>query len=511
MGKDRIVHPMKIPTLKSLIVFNLGLTACLALSAQITLSAETDSRIKSNETSKDFEYKINPKVAEHFDFRDDYPEFGPQLQTTPVLKPWNKWEKTHIQMILESLLDRAPGLVKLACAGEKISFYRISVYKSRSFDHGTALAVAGPNGIYVTDASFLSHASIIETIAHELTHLADRSDRLAYSREFLAFAVPKIKALKEHKEKPREFPSYITDPPAWPSAHTANKMVEVFAEYVSIQYCFQNLPHDHAADSLLYNKLFYPSKEDIAFAQTYRTGLRALIAHDFPTALHSFEECVTREPDCLNATIELLRAKMLMHTDLKGCSNLCKELEKKFATTNLTADDNLYRFFLVGDADISVRSQHYSRAIQLFDQVLAAMPHDRLALIGRARTFEKQHKYALALQDIRQAVGYFRLPAISQDVQQTIDAAESEYLAENFEASLRLCDKALEADNKAIDALVLKCRCCQKLKRRKDEISSYERAKSLIISNLDGPVRSSASSNGETKNAPQNSPAQTQK
>jgi tetratricopeptide (TPR) repeat protein len=502
---------LKSSTLKSLIVFIFLIPAFFALSAPVCLSAETENQVRSNEASRVFEYKIDPKVAEHFAFRDDFPEFGPQLQTTPVLKPWNKWEKTHIQMILEGILDRAPGLVMLACAGEKISFYRIAVYKSHSYENGTALAVAGPNGIYVTDASFLSHTSIIETIAHELTHLADRSDRLAYSREFLGFALPKIKALKEQKEKPSEWHSYATDPPAWPMRHTANKMVEVFAEYVSIQYCFQNLPHDQAVDSLLYNKLFYPSKEDIEFAQTYRIGLRALIAHDLPTALHSLKECVDRDPNCLNAAVELLRAKMLLHTDLKGCLNLCKELERNFAATNLTADDNLYHFFLVGDADVSARSQHYSRAIQLFDKVLASTPHDQLALVGRARTLEKQRKYALALQDIRQAVGYFRLPAISQAIQQTVDAAESEFCAENFEASLKLCEKALATDDKAIDALVLKCRCCQKLKRRRDEITAYERAKSLIISNLDVSGGSSASSNSETRNTPQASPEQTEK
>ena len=502
---------LKISILKLLLVSFLVLAGTLALSVQICASAELENQIRSNQAPKDFEYKIDPRVAEHFDFRDDFPEFGPPLRTTPVLKPWNKWEKTHIQMVLEGILDRAPGLVNLACAGEKISFYRISVYKSHNHNLGTALAVAGPNGIYVADATFLSHTSIIETIAHEITHLADRSERLAYSREFLSFAVPKVKALKTQNPKPRELLSYATDPPEWPEAQTANKMCEVFAEYVSIQYCFRNLPHDQVLDSLLYHRLFYPSKEDIAFAQEYRTGMRALIAHDPRSALHSFEECVALDPDCINAKIELLRAKMLLHIDLRGCLNICKDLEKKFEGTNLSADEDLRRFFWVGNADVLTKLHQYSRAMKLYDQLLTAMPQDRIALAARARLLQKQRKYAAALQDIRQAVGYFRLPVLAQDVQQTVDAAESEFYAEHFEACLKLCERALAADKNAIDALVLKCQCCQKLKRRRDEFTTFDRAFTLIMSNLDALNISSASTDSEPKNASLEAQKKTQK
>ena len=470
----------------TLSVAYLGLAVVYTTATSFMPCFSKDMKIgqKSYEkTEEKFQFVPISKVEQRFDFRDGYKELGPRAPHMPVLKEWDPVEKTQVQMILAEVIDWAPGMLDLACAGEKIPVYRASTKSPGVHIVEEALAFTGPDGIYFTDGAFNSTTYVFETTVHELIHLADSSKRLAYSKEFEEFAKPYIAEVPTRKTNQRSIERQF-EPPEWPRKETCFKLVEVFAEYVSMQHCFRHLPKNEAFEKFLDSKLFHPSRRDIEFAVQYRLAAHAMMAHDPRAALGPLKLCMDMDPSCLMARLHYVDAKMLLHEDFSKCSEMCAELEKQFSDLNVDARDPHCKFLLKGYTSILMKRADFAHAKVCCDKILSVAPHDEYSLVTRARILETQDKYALAISDLRQAAGYFRLPKPVLEVEQSIDAAEVQYNVGNFGDCLKLCEKALETDSSSIDALVLKCKSLDKLGQAKDARTTYISARDLMFKSI---------------------------
>lgn len=239
--------------------------------------------------------------------------------------PWSASQRALVSARLESLHQRAPGLLDRAADGGRIGLYRAQLpgisqakgaYRRLTFD---AKAFPSPGYDWLT-----------RIIAHELVHTADPYNRLSSDPEWTTLAEPRITTARDVLAKkgyttaqaaslplgPKrdEVETAVQAASGLPSAYAAHDSEEMLAEVVSFMLVSDTgyaPPVDMA--TFLRKHLLDPAPKigDPAGA-AYREGLRRAAAGKYNDAQTSFSEALRADPNFMLAYMERAHARQEM-------------------------------------------------------------------------------------------------------------------------------------------------------------------------------------------------------
>jgi hypothetical protein len=182
----------------------------------------------------------DPDTYVYFASPDQYEAIGATpLPKMTAPKSWTLGERFQISMVIWALLEQAPGLLLAASSGNKIALCRISDENYYEPHHKTMLS-SKSNIIFIPDWFFESSSFwCCQYFAHELLHLTDVACRLSFSREWVKFANPVIKKVRQQeKSHSLEFlSSRIRKNNIWPDLLGCRNLEESFAYYFN-EYLF---------------------------------------------------------------------------------------------------------------------------------------------------------------------------------------------------------------------------------------------------------------------------------
>lgn len=452
------------------------------LALFLCASAETSLHPLYAKESAEQDRTVQPNTKQKFDdyfvFVDSLPPNTAQNPDAPVLKQWDTFEKAQVQMIFAGVLVKQPGLVKLAAAGGKIELTRTSRHsmKNEVSTQSVLLAMAGPEGIVFTDWCFSAPNKLLH-IVHELVHLADRSRTLAYSKEFVEFAHwPTVAAMQKSRAPGLKMFSQTE----WPRPVNAYNMSEVFADYVAIDYCYGEVPHVPEVDKLLQTRLYHPGEKQLMMEKLFKEVSIAYEKRNWLEALNKTKECLKLEPDAVYPMITLLRCKMMLKEDLPGCLKLCEKIQAQFDQYGLDSEDSRCREFMYVKASAFAKANKLDMSKKVCDAILRGKPRDFYALSLRSAVFEKQELYADSIRDLRTITGR-NMPPINAQSRNSLMTAASHFASSDWSACIEYCDKALQADSNAVDAVIFKCRCFQMQGNVPLARETYFKAKSMLL------------------------------
>jgi hypothetical protein len=380
----------------------------------------------------------------------DSVEFG-----VPGIKAWKKDEITELRGYFDSIQKKQPGLMKLAAINGKINLKRISQaeFKNSRGKDLYVLCFATSSGLIVCD-QFFSDINRFSTMVHELTHMADFAGEMALSSE-----IGEVKRLEK---------SGVTE-----------SCDEFFADYISKLVCGAPVSKTKDVDSLLQKHFWNPSSEDVLLNSNYRRGIEAYEIKKYSTANAFFQVCQRLNPKCLRAKIALLRCNLRTHAAPQICEQLESQIDNLFRFRKNSCEMEFLDYALIS-AEISLNQGNYEEAKHKLLPFFSSHLNSEKCFLARALYFEIKEDYKSAVDQLRKTIGFWQLASISKEAEDYINAAETQYQVKNWHQCLVFCDKAIAADNKALDAFVLKCKCQQSIGAKNAARTTFANVRQLI-------------------------------
>lgn len=286
------------------------------------------------------------------------------IAVTP--KRWTASEKSQIIRLMNVANRQAPGLIKLAAAGQTIDLYRAAMIPCKLT--GSAVdALSCPSGIVFCDTFFArSNQELI--VFHELAHSADYC-RSAYSLWWVRYMSVLIL-------QGRNFPS----------------LREGFADYVA-----ENL---FEGKSTFCNPLFNcnhyllsPSAKDLIWAKARRRANLAMIRDEYEYASRLLEEANQIFPNIAVTHVELAHCYDRLHASVKCMHSLVRAIEL-FDSCEVPDSDEVKFQSLYRLTEIADEQKDLELAKNYLDRLIAVEPTNWMLRQKRVRCVVKLFHYS---------------------------------------------------------------------------------------------------------------------
>lgn len=257
-------------------------------------------------------------------FRDEYQPTAISARDPSeyTVKPWSEREKRKLHMYLQLIKDKLPGIVQRATAYRPILLYRATMIPSGdasafSYNHSITFSDTVIHSMLDPDSSpIMTH-----TVAHELTHLADPFNKIAWSEEWVNLVKPRIdrvqrtflkrrglpvgKAIEERRKRPNgdlmvnEITELATQQ-GLPSGYASVNLVEALAEYVAVPLTYGYVPPVQIKGFIESKLLSTPVVLDPSIRYVHQ-GLANVQKGQLDKAIRAFDRAIKLDPDLVRA------------------------------------------------------------------------------------------------------------------------------------------------------------------------------------------------------------------
>jgi hypothetical protein len=322
-------------------------------------------------------------------------------------KPWGKDEKAVVIAILETVRQRAPGLLTHAACNGPVAIKRVSVLflpasTSKHDDlHRAGYACIHGGDIVIADKFFL-HDSPAHILVHELTHAADYGCHLSLSKEWVAFACPPISAVKSRRQSTGNneygLNKLVRSSGLWPSVYGCENFTEGLAEYVTAFVQEHDFPVCEQFKQTIAPKLMNISEADIQWSRNYRLGDAAFRSGRYDDAIVSFSAAAAVDPAAPLPHQYIAYSYAHKHDNAKALEHSRIAMEC-FEKAGITAADPFMFNAIRLRATLLTCQSRYSEAKILLDRLIEQEPMNRATRADRLNCCEKLQLTQPADQD----------------------------------------------------------------------------------------------------------------
>ena len=274
------------------------------------------------------------KVSEYFVFSDAGP-----LNTAYVSKPWTESESSDVQANLDDILLHDPGLIELASSGGKIRLFRMSRIPFQADGPGARriLAIASQTELYISD-QFFEQKPRLRILIHELAHLADAGGHIAYSLQWVKFALPpveNVRALLSKGIAPEHIDAWLRAYRILPGFDSCRNLKEALADDYAALILGEAYPMEISAAS----RLIRATKRDKSFECYFQQGLASLAKGEFHDAVLKFS--LARDIDTTAPLCHLYLARSYFGLrDFESSREECKIALRRFDEVGVPAEES---------------------------------------------------------------------------------------------------------------------------------------------------------------------------
>lgn len=245
-------------------------------------------------------------------------------------------------------------------------------------------------------------------ILHELVHIADPCCEMAYSKDWIEYALPLITDIKSKsklvlEESRGQFQEWIKLRDGWLSIYASENLREAFAEYI----CFAIESKAKAHNS---KRLFLSSIENPSNAELKHRLQLSLIAEQIETkqlglsskALEEALKCFKQNP-CLGYLLAFNCEKKKRKADSLVIGEAAIS---KFKELGVDSSEEWFDLLLNQQAKLRYEGRQYSKAAELLCLSLTNHPNNKIALCMLSKCLESQGNHCIALQALYRSRGY---------------------------------------------------------------------------------------------------------
>jgi tetratricopeptide (TPR) repeat protein len=288
-----------------------------------------------------------------FEFRNAFRTDSEESIAAPYAPiAWNENDKRVVKGRIGLLAERARGLLELGAIDGPISLYRIEM-------NGVSQAKGQYRRLAINGSAFprTGYDWLTRIIAHELVHIADPYNFVAFDPEFTSLIEPRIQATRALLgknglttieaaamplgERRSKLEAQIRTTAELPSAYAAESIEEALAEIVSFMLDrnsgFRTSP---AFTNFLNKRLLTPgAAAKIPAAERYREGIRLANSGKYSDAVAAYSEALVSAPAFMMAFFERSNAYLKLNARANAIQDLTKALD-------LTPPSSRWRGFL---------------------------------------------------------------------------------------------------------------------------------------------------------------------
>jgi tetratricopeptide (TPR) repeat protein len=320
------------------------------------------------------------------------------------------WTETEKRVVVEALLctyQENPRLILNVVNARKLTFARVK----SSPNTFTKFASSAPGVILVNDGFFASplrHHAIV----HELVHLNDVGNEVAYSNLWNSsvsklIAQLRLRAQFLTPDGSRWYDSFVMRNKIWTGLYGAMNLKEALAEFI----CFSiehpnNILLDGGIKHAILNATLNPSKSELRLRDLITKGLIQSRCKAYPQALQTFQSayaCDSRSP-LLQFHLAYCFEELGNVQNALQFGNLA---EKTVRECDLPLQEPLVQDVMLLQARLLFKNHREAEAKSILDTVVRSNPYNTEALYWRSRCEFKMTQWGNYLNDFYQSRDYF--------------------------------------------------------------------------------------------------------
>lgn len=222
-------------------------------------------------------------------------------------KSWTLEEKNDVIRIFSTLYGIAPGLIVRAASGHKLGLYRATTLDGLTEERRPA-ASSSVKTINFAD-SFFHTPYQLYGLVHELVHESDWNGQIAYSKDWVDFAAPRIYKHKIEsglmtEAEQRRLEHSLRSNEDWPSLYGCQNLKEALAEYCA-SAIVDGFTTDPIFSKELAPKILTPLPQEIERLALFKEGRANFLSAKYGDAVTVLEQCTAVGPSVAQAHVEL--------------------------------------------------------------------------------------------------------------------------------------------------------------------------------------------------------------
>jgi hypothetical protein len=329
-----------------------------------------------------------------------------------TLVPWAEADKQAVRLAIRDAFAKTPWLIAGSGWKHKVAFGRISqTSSSHTFRGSTPYAISGPGYVIFTD-TFFAAKNQAHALVHELVHVADCGNRLAYSQEWVKFAQPTICKLRLREQLLTQkgwfwYDADIQKRNIWPGLYAAENLKEALAEYFTAYEEASKFPIAPEFKDTVAPHLIAPTEDELAWRDVMTQAIMRFKCQQFEAAIPLFLEAQKIDPG--PPTLDYYLAECLMHR-VNGAELAMPSISQavdKLSELGVAVDEPMLHVALLLKSNVLRKNGKFAEAVALTNRVLSQNLYDEDARFIRGASENLAGPRGQALQDIYYSRGCF--------------------------------------------------------------------------------------------------------
>jgi tetratricopeptide (TPR) repeat protein len=361
-----------------------------------------------------------PSSKQLSDALDDYIYFAgvDDMQKSEIiasaqqLVSWTEADKLAVRQAISDAFRKTPWLIAGSGFKHKLAFCRISQARSvQKFRGAPPYAFSGPGYIVFTD-TFFGAKNQAHALVHELVHVADCGNTIAYSPEWVKFAQPTICKLRLREQLLTQkgwfwYNDEVRKKNIWPGLYGSENLKEALAEYFTAYAENNGFPIAQDFKDDVATLLIAPSDQQLVWRDTMTQALIQFKCRHYDDAITLLIEAQKLDP--APPALDYYLAECFMHRS-DGAALALPSISKalaKFDQLVVAIDEPMVHVALLMKSNLLRNNGHYDEAILLTNKILSFNLYDEDARFIRGACENRDGLRGQSLQDTYFSRGCF--------------------------------------------------------------------------------------------------------
>jgi hypothetical protein len=303
------------------------------------------------------------------------------IASAQQLVPWTEADKLAVRHAISDAFHKTPWLVAGSGFKHKLAFCRISqAWSVQKFRGAAPYAFSGPGYIVFTD-TFFGAKNQAHALVHELVHVADCGNTIAYSPEWVKFAQPTICKLRLREQLLTQkgwfwYNDEVRRKNIWPGLYGSENLKEALAEYFTAYAENNGFPIAQDFKDDVANLLIAPSDQQLVWRDSMTQALIQFKCRHYEDAITLLLEAQKLDP--APPALDYYLAECFMHgSDGAPLAqpSISKALDK-FDQLGVAIDEPMVHVALLMKSNLLRNKGHYDEAILLTNKILSFNLYD---------------------------------------------------------------------------------------------------------------------------------------
>ncbi|HEY9773260.1 MAG TPA: hypothetical protein V6C81_05575 [Planktothrix sp.] len=374
------------------IVLATALACVVGLASQRASAEQQEARVQYfDATQAEIGSKLGHQVSAYVNF-DDAPGY---VEGVGSCKEWSANERALITLRLQTIVDRAPGLIVAAGDGGKLRLLRttrllVDVGAFGMHPLESVQAATTPKGILITDKFFITPTRWqTKALAHEMTHASELGETVSHSHAWVAFAQQTItKIRKDHH--PKSYAEWVgidtelRSKNIWPSLYGCTNLREALADYVAATIFDSDFQSSEQFKSTILPLVIAQSDQSLQWNASFKAAKISFSeSKDSKKYIGDLEALEKSDPSTASI-YGFLSYFYKANKDFDKASNTIDEGKKLLNEAGVSHSDESYIYLLGAEASILLDQAKYEQSMQILNELLAISPDDKYGLQARS-------------------------------------------------------------------------------------------------------------------------------